>query len=353
MNQKFAERLKSARIMNGLSLQDLADKIGNRISRQGLHKYEKGEVMPDSEMIGRLSEALGVRPEYFFRDVVVELGEIQFRKIQRFPVKEKNKVVEKTREVISRYLELEGIIGIEYGFSNPIKDVRINGTDDVEGAAATLRSKWNLGTDPIYNVVEILEDKHIKVIELDEMEGFDGLQTWVNGNIPVIVLNKGKLIQNDRKRFTALHELGHLLLDIAHLDEKEQEKCCHYFAGALLFPKDIAEIELGVKRSKLYINELGALKLQYGISIQALLYRLKNLQIISENYFKQFMFYMIHMGWKKEEPSEYEYRGMEESHRFTQLLFRALAEDLISMSKAASLNNQKLAEFREQSLMVR
>jgi hypothetical protein len=34
------------------------------------------------------------------------------------------------------------------------------------------------------------------------------------------------------------------------------------------------------------------------------------------------------------------------------LLFRALGEELISMSKAASLNNQKLAEFREKNLMI-
>lgn len=34
----FAERLKSARVMAGLSLQDLAGKLQNRITRQALHK---------------------------------------------------------------------------------------------------------------------------------------------------------------------------------------------------------------------------------------------------------------------------------------------------------------------------
>ena len=52
MNQLFAERMKSARMMNGLSLQDLSDKLGNKITRQALHKYEKGDVLPDSEMMG-------------------------------------------------------------------------------------------------------------------------------------------------------------------------------------------------------------------------------------------------------------------------------------------------------------
>ena len=56
------------------------------------------------------------------------------------------------------------------------------------------------------------------------------------------------------------------------------------------------------------------------------------------------------MGWKVDEP--YKYEGKEESNRFDQLIFRALSEDIISMSKAASLNNMKLAEFRSKTLMV-
>jgi Zn-dependent peptidase ImmA (M78 family) len=98
------------------------------------------------------------------------------------------------------------------------------------------------------------------------------------------------------------------------------------------------------------IQELGALKKQYGISIQAIVMRAKDLGIITDSYCKQFFFFMNHMGWKVNEPIEYE--GVEQSNRFEQLLFHALAEELISVSKAASLNNQTLAEFREKSLIV-
>lgn len=353
MNHIFSERFKSARNMSGLSLQGLADKLNNKISRQALHKYEKGDVIPDSEMLGYLSDALSVRPDYFFREIDVELGEIEFRKAEKMSSKQKTIVVEKTREEVARYLELEEIIGIEHVFDNPLKNIVINSTSDVEGAAITIRDVWKLGTDPLYNIVELLEDHHIKVIELDEAEGFEGLQAWIKSkSIPVIVLNSGETIQDDRKRFTALHELAHLLLNMSHLDEKKKEEFCNYFAGAMLFPNDIAKIELGPKRSKLFINELGVIKQQYGISIQALLYRLKDLKIISVSYFNQLMAHMKQMGWKLVEPSEYQYRGMEKSNRFKQLLYRALAEDLISMSKAAELSNMKLAEFRSKSLIM-
>jgi Zn-dependent peptidase ImmA (M78 family)/DNA-binding XRE family transcriptional regulator len=351
MASLFSEKLRSARIMNGMSLQDLADKLENRITRQALHKYEKGAAMPDNQMITLLSEVLNVRPDYFFSETKVELGEVNFQKLVKFPAKERNKIIEKTRETLSRYLELEEIMGLDNQFAHHLKNYPINLFEDVENATIKLRKDWKLGNNAIYNVVELLEDKHIKVIELEEMDGFDGLQTWINGQkYPVIVLNASKDIPADRKRFTAFHELGHLLLNFRTGNEKLIEKYCHYFAGAMLFPKEIAFEELGEKRNRLNINELIAIKLQYGISIQALLYRLKNLEIITDNYYQQFMFFVRQMNWNKVEPGEY--KGEEKSRRFLQLLFRALSEEIISMSKAAALNNQKLAEFRSKQLVI-
>ncbi len=62
------------------------------------------------------------------------------------------------------------------------------------------------------------------------------------------------------------------------------------------------------------------------------------------------MFFINQSGYKTEEP--FEYNGQEQSRRFKQLLFRALGEELISMSKAAALSNMKLAEFREKNLIL-
>ena len=72
--------------------------------------------------------------------------------------------------------------------------------------------------------------------------------------------------------------------------------------------------------------------------------------IINDHYTKQFFFFIKQMNWKVEEPIEYE--GAEESNRFEQLLYRALMEEQISMSKAASLSNQTLAEFRKQHKLM-
>lgn len=51
------------------------------------------------------------------------------------------------------------------------------------------------------------------------------------------------------------------------------------------------------------------------------------------------------MGWTIDEP--YDFKGFETSHRFDQLIYRAIAEEQITLSKAASLRNMKLGEYRD------
>lgn len=348
---QFAERLKSARIMAGLSLQELAEKIGNRVSRQALHKYEKGAFLPDSEMTGYLCDALNVRPDYFFREEGVVMEEVDFRKVKRFSSRSKNSLTEKIKDRLSRYLELEGILNIEIGFSLSFHNPPIRSMDQVEQFAVNLRAQLNLGLGPVFNLIERLEGHHIKVMEFTLEDGFDGLSAWANSkHVPVIVLNSTRLKSLEQKRFTALYELGHLALNLKGLTDKEKEQYCQYFAGAMLLPKATLEKEVGIKRHKVLIAELGAIKRQYGISIRAIACRMKDLGIITESCFRQFSIQIGRLGFNTTVPSRFDYTGQEESYRFNQLLLHALAEELISMSKAAALANMKLATFREKYL---
>lgn len=351
----ISDRLRSARMISGLSLQGLADKLeglGTSISKQAISKYEQGDATPNSEMVGLLSEALGVRPDYFYNEFAIEFSDIEYRKLKSYSVKESQRIVEISKDALRRYLELEEILNIQTKFENPLKNFKITDLASVDRAAEQLRDKWDLGLNPIPNTIELLEDNHIKVIEVESDVNLDGFSTIANDKFPIVILNKTKLDKKtDRKRWTSLHELGHLVLNLSHLgDDKEKERYCHYFAGAMLFPEETIKAELGVKRNRLSINELGALKEEYGISMQAIVYRAKDLGIISQNSYKQFFQIFSQLGYRRSEP--HEYSGKEESHRFRQLLFRALAEEVISMSKAAGLNNQRLAEFRKDNLVI-
>lgn len=351
MDTQFAERLKSARLMKGYSLQDLENSLQKKVSRQALHKYEKGEMTPDSEMLGYLCDALDVRPDFFYSKSEVTFGDIEFRKLKKLPVKEEHKIIEQTKYYLSRYLQLEAILGISSAFDNPLAALPpIDDHAGVEEAVRIVREKWEMGNGPIASVYELLEGMHIKVIEIDAGEDYDGMQTIVNDTIPVVVVNKLKVRKPDRRRFTALHELAHLILPIRHLPEKQKETLCHQFAGAMLISREHLVRKLGgEKRLRLSMQELGAIKKEYGISIQAIVMRAKALDIISDNYCGVFFAMLKSMGWKTDEPVDYD--GHEASTRFEQLIYRALTEERISVSKAASLMNMKLADFKTKSAL--
>lgn len=333
--------------MKGFSLQDLADTLNNKITKQALSKYEQGLMKPSSENLLQLCRALEVKPDYFSRETTVRLENVEFRKLKKLASKDKESVKQRTVDFLERYYELEDLIGLDYDFVNPIKDYTIKSNHDVESAAEKLRSEWKLGEDPIKNAIDLLEDHKIKVIELKSDLAFNGLSTFVNSRHPVIVLNSSLDNHVDRKRFTALHELGHLVLNkLDGFEEKVRESYCHTFAAAMLMPASYLRRELGDNRQHILLNELIYIKKEVGASIQAILYRAKELAIITPNYFKSFMTYLSSKGMRTNEP--WKLTEKEEPHRFKQLLFRAIGEEIISTSKAAALANMKLADLRDE-----
>lgn len=351
MKDVIAKRIKSARNLAGFSLRELSDRMAGFVSHNAIKKYEMGLMMPDSKVLLALANALNVKTDYFFRPYEVSIENIEFRKKSKLLVKEANSIKEKVTDSISNYIELEQFLNLTVQFINPLKTLQISNGEDVELAVNILLNDWKLGFNALPNVVELLEDKEIKVIEIDDNDNFDGLSGWANNNIPVIVINKNFPV--DRKRLTALHELAHLLLVFNEkVEQKGREKLCHRFAGAMLMPKDTFIQELGSSRRDISIPELIAIKETYGISIQAVMARAKDLGIITEDRFLRFRFWLNRDGNRRKEIGFGEYIGREHSTRFKKLLYRATSEELISMSKAANLANQKLASFRDEFVQI-
>ena len=82
MGNNFANRLISARKMAGLSLQSLADKLDNVVSKQSLNKYEQGKMRPDSELVIAISNILNVPVNYFYTEpaMTIDFSNMGFRK---------------------------------------------------------------------------------------------------------------------------------------------------------------------------------------------------------------------------------------------------------------------------------
>lgn len=352
MENIFGTRLSAARKMCGLSLQKLVDKLDFPMSKQALNKYEQGLIKPNSEMVIAFSKALNMPADYFFSSpqVNVELSNIDYRKHKSILTKtEQNAIEERAKEALERYFELENIIGITekceyFEYSSVILT-----SEDVEKAAEKLRLDWNLGNDPITDVVEMLEDKGYKVLELDAPESCDALKA-VSNDRKVILLNKNTTTIV-RKRLSALHELAHhALLFHENLTEKEEEKLCNAFAGAVLYPAEMVKKDLVGQRQKIYYNELKIIKERWGISFPAIINRAKKCHLMNDYYAQQFIIDYRKNYVHKNEPGNYQ--SKEKPVRFEKMIFFALSKELISINEAAYFSNKSTWEFREQMQQI-
>lgn len=343
----FGNRLAIARKMAGLSLQGLSDKMGGVVGRQALHKYEQHEGLPNSRVLIALAQALNVPVDFFFAEpeIQVVLEHVDYRKKSGMTKTQQAAIEEQCVEALNRYLSLESIMQEEKEVSEFVFNKTVSDTDDVEAAAQQLRKDWELGDAPIPNVVAMLEDKGYKVIELNTDANFDGLKAHA-GRARVIGLNKN-IEDVCRKRFTALHELAHhVLLFPSDMPEREKERLCHCFAGAVLFPKVQAKESMHNERFHFYLPELVMIKEYWGISIAALFARAKNLGIISEHVHTKLMIGYNARKYREGEPGNF--RGEEQPLRFRQLLYRGLAEKIISFNEAASLTQKTVGELRNE-----
>lgn len=349
MINEFGLRLRSARKMAGMSMEALALATGSKVSKQAISKYEKGQINPSSDILLAISKALDVKADYFFRSSRLKISGLAFRKKSKLRRKEEDRIKYQTLDFLQKYLELEEILNLSHGFSNPVSNRKISSQEDIEQTVAEIRKKWNLGDSPIQQLTELLEDKGFKIIEVDASSDFVGLSGYAEGmDIPVIaVFKKGDCV---RKRFTIAHELAHLLLDFSDCEESSHEKLCHAFAGALLLPERVIREELGEQRKKITEWELKKLKGIYGISMQAIMARALTLGLISEHTFKIFRINVSKLGWRKNEPGHYS--GMEKANRFKQLVLHAAAEQIISYSKGAEFLNLFLADFEQEVHIV-
>lgn len=328
----IGQRIKQARKANNMSLRDLAKKA--EISPMAISKYERGLDMPSSGVLLRLAQALCISVDFFFRPATVSVHLQAYRKHTKLGTKEQKAIQMRIQEWLERYLEIESFFPDERPTAS-LPTYKIDSFDKLEETALELRKNWNLGIDPIENLTQLLEDQGIKIGLVSGFEHFDAC-TFIADGVPVIV-SKAEL-PGDRLRFNLGHELGRLILDVK--EGLDSEAACHRFVGAFLAPKQAVCFELGARRTTLDMNELFLLKKKYGLSMQAWIFRAKDLGIISENAAKRLFQRFRANGWHRHEPGEA--LPTERPLRMERLIYRALAEDLISRSRAQELLGEPL-----------
>ncbi|MBN2264865.1 MAG: ImmA/IrrE family metallo-endopeptidase [Candidatus Aminicenantes bacterium] len=446
----FGMRLRAARKMAGMSMEDLASKLGGRVTKQAISKYETGRMMPSPEVLEKLVEALKTatwgasplriedaglngqlplesvdRPQesgaprpvpalrrrgllsllkragpdgrveaarsleaptreaLYCLSIVGEalpsrsggereetapdslaaslrsrgdidaladrraryleawradaaVNEIKFRAGERLSAKAGSALQYRVADDLRRVLELESLLGVSATFENPIADGPARASGDVEAAAAEVRGRWELGSGPVVNLLGLLEDRGIKVYEARGIEGFEGLSGRF-GPCPFVAVSVD--FPADRIRFTAAHELGHILCGFPSPEDsggsRGAESECHAFGAAFLLPRAALERTFTPARRKVTLGELGEIKSTYGISLQAIMYRAHALGFVGDRRLRAFRETIKARGWTVEEPVAYD--GRERATRFRRLLHYAVAAGIMDVSRAAGL----------------
>ena len=340
-------RLKLARSASGLSLRGLSRRIGNLVSAQAIGKYERDESMPSSAVLIALADALQVSVSYLAGNPSISLQSVDFRTKQVAGPRERDRIKATVIRKLERYLAIEQLLDLPtFQWSKPPSAPYPVISDFLEAdrAARSLRYDWGLGINPIPDMAELMEDRGVKVL-FCHLSDVDGLTTQVRlSNMPdahVIVVNQDHT--RDRQRFTIAHEIGHMVLDISPGVDKE--KAAYRFAGAFLMPEEVLWLKIGRHRSHIDWKELLVLKMAFGMSVQAITYRCKDLGIISTALMGRLFDVFNEAGWRSPPYHEPLDALGDRSGRFERLCFRALAEGAISESKASELLEMEVSEL--------
>lgn len=308
-------RLVTARMCRKMTQKALADKCG--VSSQLISAIENNERQPDSGLLDRFVFTLGFPAKYFRGDEIDDIAPetVSFRaRRSRISKTSRNFALGVARlafNLLSRDLNTRFVMP-----KVQVPDLSIYAPED---AAGVLRSLWNLGSEPIGNVVHLLESKGVETYWVDEeSDHLDAFSLWRDSK-PFAILNKYKNA-GDRSRFDAAHELAHLVLHqrVDDLTIAEVEKQANRFASAFLMPP------MGFSDTcppHPDFRALSKLKEHWGVSVQAMIMRGAELGIFSEWQKRTAFQQLTVLGIRKKEEWNFE---VEES-RIHRLVFESLA----------------------------
>ena len=322
--QKFnGQRLKEALQFREKKMTELADETG--ISKQSLSLYANDGNVPPFDNVIKIARALDFPTDFFMSEdlCTASTGNTYFRsqasatKKSRNAQKIKLEYVSKMYEVILNYMNVPELnlpdtsaINIPEDIANVDSEHAIN---EIEKLAKLIREHWDLGNGPIDNLQYTLQSNGIIVTGFRDVDtDIDAFsqQITIDGKVVYIIALAIGSKPIERLRFDMAHELGHILMhtwgedneDISKDEFNAREKQANMFASALLLPKET--FSKSVSAYPTNIDYYLALKKKWKVSMQAMMYRARQLDIISTNQFQYMMRTMSKNGNRTHEPGD-------------------------------------------------
>ena len=279
--QVVGANLKLLRNEKSLTQQKTAELAG--ISRAAYIAIENGEAVPKVSTLQNIALALDVKIQDLLSPVK-ELKAVRFR-AQKSLKKRRSILIEVSRW-LQNYYELEKLLDDKKAFK--FHDLAMELTELPPGKeraiTAANKARAILGlyeNEPIRDIAGLLESAGVKVYSYKSTsDSFFGLSVGEADGGPAVVVNVSDRIAVERWIFSAVHELGHLLL---HLDsfisskeeENEQEEYeANYFASHFLMPEKVFRAEWEEAYGLPFVDRVVKVKKIFHVSYKTVLYRL-------------------------------------------------------------------------------
>ena len=303
-------KLTEARVACGLNQTELATRIN--VSRQAISAYEQGDKAPEPGTMRIIAEVLEQPISYFTGESPESFGPFStnfFRKTGADTKKRNAACAIHARwfaQTAYAFDHLANFPSVDLPAFEPEQTSATRYEDDeIERIAEKVREHFGLGLGPISNVVRLLETKGVIVCRLEMVgEKVEAFSFW-SGFRPFVFLASDKS-SGARARFDAAHELGHLVLhrwigteeieDKSRLKEIEGE--ADRFASAFLLPRRSFPNEVYSPRLMAFVD----LKRRWKVSIQAMVYRCKDLGIFDDQQVTNLYKQISYKKWRTVEP---------------------------------------------------
>jgi Zn-dependent peptidase ImmA (M78 family)/transcriptional regulator with XRE-family HTH domain len=296
-------QLRTARHFWGMTLQEIADAIST--TRQFISQLETGKAQPgrSDAIVQALANVVEVHPDFLFRSEREQVHEEQahFRKpaatkaSTRQMVLARGSIFGQVVDFIAKRVRLPEV--------NIPEHLDCTSAEQIERAAELTRVHWGLGLGPISHMVRVVERAGIVVAFFNEASAqVDALS--IASKRPIIVRNDAKK-SHFRQRFDIAHELGHLVLNEGQVTgDRKTETEANRFASAFLLPRSTFAKAFPREGTRLDWAGIRQLKLAFGASKAAILYRARSLDLIEENQYRSAIITLKNRGEAIEEAED-------------------------------------------------
>ena len=333
-------QLKKARELLKLTMEEVAHEIG--VNSEVIRDWEEEKSRPNLKQLEELAEFYGRDIDYFLRQSPLPPENIEFR---GRPGQSLTSLPREAKIILARFDELCRTAFEFEKLLNEKREVRVPRFDESfppKDAARNVREIFNIGVKPLKNPRDPLEDLGLRIFELPiPGDAFSGFSFWHSEYGPCILLNAREI--KGRRNFTLAHELAHLVYkhgsSLCYIPFEHSislvgvESKANQFAVELLLPRigledDIKKRELPSSPRK---EELAAISYKWGVSLQALGYRLENLGLIRSGLTNELIeFKPVHFRRPKTPSYERQF-----GKQFVKNAIKSYNKNFISISKLA------------------